>query len=491
MRHKGSITLFMCMTIMMITSLGFTLIETGRFYGVDSKAKLITATAADNTFSEYIRPMWDRYGILGIDRAHGTTDSTDGFLRERILDFANMQTEGAYDYQSLNPIDVSIDDYMLLTDNDGGPFVHEAALNYRDNLAKELISKAEDNSKSISNYEASNPKVEGIFTDESSKLKNPESIPDSTGGDVSDTNVSLTDEQIRKGSSGISDVGTFKSRGILDQVIPPEKEVSKASFNLKESVSHRTLKQGNSGNSSKATSLDKIVFSFYLKDRLSHFGKDLGHEGLKYELEYIVCGNDNDTDNLKGVVGRLLALRWGINYVSLGKDEARKGQALALAGVLLAWTGNQGAVEAGKNLILAVWAYMESVLDVRLLLDGGKVSMIKTPTEWTSDLFNLGACMSPDYTAKNCEKGMSYEDYILAFLVLESSRNESLRALDMMENTMNSITYYENLKMDNIICDMNMSIEYEADPMFFSLVTLDVPFLDFYRFKKQEYRTYL
>ena len=56
---------------------------------------------------------------------------------------------------------------------------------------------------------------------------------------------------------------------------------------------------------------------------------------------------------------------------------------------------------------------------------------------------------------------------------------------------MNSIPYYENLKMDNLICDMDMTIEYEADPMFFSLVTLDVPFLDFYQFKKKEYRSYL
>lgn len=58
MRCRGSITLFMCMTIMMITSLGFTLIETSRFYGVDSKAVLVTSTTADNTFSEYIRPLW-------------------------------------------------------------------------------------------------------------------------------------------------------------------------------------------------------------------------------------------------------------------------------------------------------------------------------------------------------------------------------------------------------------------------------------------------
>lgn len=474
MRCRGSITLFMCMTIMMITSLGFTLIETSRFYGVDSKAVLVTSTTADNTFSEYIRPLWEQYGILGIDRSHGTGDEGDGFLRDRILDFANMQTEGNVDYLSLNPIDVSIDDYMLLTDSDGAPFIHEAAICYRDNIGKELTSKVNDNSREVSSYENLNPM----------------SLPAKNSSDE-DNNLNLTEEQIRKGSSMVEDVNSFKSRGILEQVIPSDKEVSAESFNLSESVSHRNLHKGNSKNSTKASSLDKIVFSMYLKDRLSHFGKDLGHGGLKYELEYIVSGNDNDTDNLKGVVGRLLALRGSVNYVALYRDEARCNQALALSAALLAWTGNQGAIDAGKYAIMAAWAYMEGVLDVRLLLDGGKISMIKSQEEWTSDLFNIGACMSPDFKARNCETGMSYEDYILAFLVLESSRNESMRSLDVIENSMNSIPYYENLKMDNLICDMDMTIEYEADPMFFSLVTLDVPFLDFYKFRKKEYRSYL
>lgn len=474
MRQRGSITLFMCMTIMMITSLGFTLIETSRFYGVDSKAELMTATSADNTFSEYIKPLWEQYGILGIDRSHGTGDETDGKLRERILDFASMQTEGNVDYYALSPIEVDIDDYMLLTDNDGEPFIHEAALYYRDNIIGEVSTLVESRSNEVNSYESMNTL----------------SLSDSNSASY-DNIPSLTDEQIQQGAKVVDDVGSFKSRGILDQVIPPDKTVSAESFNLEQSVSHRSLKRGNSKNPSKATSLDKIVFSMYLKDKMSNFKKDLGHEGLKYELEYIISGDDNDTDNLKGVVARLLALRGSVNYVALYKDEARSSQALALAAALLGWTGNQGAIEGGKYAIMAAWAYMEGVLDVRLLLDGGKVSMIKMPEEWTSDLFNLGACMSPDFTARNCETGMSYEDYLLAFLVLESSRSESLRALDMMENSMNSIPYYENLKMDNLICDMNMAITYEADPMFFSLVTLDVPFLDFYQFRKKEYRSYL
>ena len=86
---------------------------------------------------------------------------------------------------------------------------------------------------------------------------------------------------------------------------------------------------------------------------------------------------------------------------------------------------------------------------------------------------------------------MSYEDYLLTFLVIESSRDESMRALDMIETSMNAIPYYENIKMDHLICDMDMTVTYEADPMFFSLITLETTFVDFYRLKKKAYRSYL
>lgn len=491
-KASASITLFMCMTIMMITSLGFTLIEAGRFYGVDGKATFVTATVSDNTFSEYIKPMWEQYGILGIDKAHGTSDEGDTFLKERILDFANMQTDGDVDYYALNPIEVELDDYMLLTDNDGAPFVHEAALYYKENIGDEIISNIGNTSNELSGYEGLNSNVDKMITDGGNALKNPGSVPKDNKNNKTyeDVDVSkVTDEQKKKGETLTDDVSAFKSKGVLEQVT--DKEVSAKSFDLSNSVSHRTLQKGNSRNSSKATMVDKVIFSIYLKDKFQCFSKNLGHTGQEYELEYIIAGNDNDTDNLKSVVTRLLAVREVANFAALYNDTLRNAQALELAVAVSGETLNPVIVEIVHYALLAAWAYMESVLDVRLLLDGGKVSPVKTSAEWTSDIYNLAACMDVNFTAKNSEMGMSYEDYLLAFLVVESSKDEAMRALDMIEASMNAIPYYENLKMDHLICDMNMTVSYESDPMFFSLVTLDAPFLDFYRLKKKEYRSYL
>ena len=489
---SGSITLFMCMTIMMITSLGFTLIETGRFYGIDAKARFVTSTVADNTFSEYIRPMWDQYGILGIDKAHGTNDEGDNFLRERILDFATMQTSGEVDYYSLNPTEIEIDDYMLLTDNNGEPFVHEAALYYKGNIGSELISDIGNKSKELNGYEGLNSNVDKMITDGDNALKNPDSVPKSDSNKVYEVDVSkVTEEQKKKGEHLVDDVNAFKSKGVLEQVIPSDKEVSSKTFDLANSVSHRSLEHGNSRNSSKATTVDKVIFSVYLRDKFQYYGKNLNHSGQDYEIEYIIVGKDNDTDNLKGVVTRLLAIREVANFIALYKDPVRNGEALELSVALAGVTLNPAIIEIVHYALMAAWAYIEAVLDVRLLLDGGKVMPIKTSAEWTSDLYNIAACLDENFMAKNNEAGMSYEDYLLTFLVVEPSRDESMRALDMIEAAMNALPYYENIKMDHLICDMNMTMNYEADPMFFSLITLDVPFLDYYSLKKKEYRSYL
>lgn len=491
MRCRASITLFMCMTIMMIASLGFTLMESIRYTGSDTKAEFVTSTVADNTFSEYIRPLWEQYGILAIDRAYNSSDETDSKLKERIMSFANMQLDSEIDYYALNPLSVEIDDYMLLTDYDGEPFIHEAATYYKDNIASELIDQMASNVASASDYEQASNNIDKMITDGNSSLKNAPVPKKEDGEDTKVPDTHLTDEQKAKGETLLDDVGSFKSRGVLDQVLPKDKEVSDKSFELNGSVSHRAISKGNSPNSSMATSIDKIIFSAYLKDHFQCFTKSLGHSGQKYELEYIIAGADNDTDNLKGTVKRLLAIREVADFATLYNDAVRNGEAMELAIAVAGWTLNPVIIEIVHMAFMAAWAYVEAVLDVRLLLDNGKVPLLKNSSEWTSDLYDLALCTDPQFTAYDTHSGLSYQEYLILLMIIEPNSVVSMRALDMIETSMNAIEDYESLKMDHLICDMDMTVTYEASPMFFSLVSLDIPFMDLYTFNIRKHRSYL
>lgn len=50
--------------------------------------------------------------------------------------------------------------------------------------------------------------------------------------------------------------------------------------------------------------------------------------------------------------------------------------------------------------ILAAWAFCESVLDLRALLDGDKIPLIKSDTSWTSSLYGMTSMLTGQVKAK-------------------------------------------------------------------------------------------
>ena len=106
-------------------------------------------------------------------------------------------------------------------------------------------------------------------------------------------------------------------------------------------------------------------------------------------MEYLIGGKTSDVANLKVVVRRLLLIREGINLAYLETDVQKSQEALTLALGVTSAVGNPELAEPVKHAILAAWAYAESVSDVRILLDGGHVSLIKTEAQWRTSLEHL------------------------------------------------------------------------------------------------------
>ena len=73
-------------------------------------------------------------------------------------------------------------------------------------------------------------------------------------------------------------------------------------------------------------------------------------------------------------VDRLLLIRDGLNMASIMSMPDKQAEAEALAIAMAGASVNPAIIEAVKYGILAAWAYVESVLDIRALLDGDKIS---------------------------------------------------------------------------------------------------------------------
>jgi hypothetical protein len=136
---------------------------------------------------------------------------------------------------------------------------------------------------------------------------------------------------------------------------------------------------------------------------------------------------------------------------------------------------NEGIVELVAVAIAGAWAYIESTLDARLLLDGGEVSLIKTREEWTSDLLHLSAYFDVNSKAKPCKGklGMTYKNFLMCMLALKGNDTLGIRACDVMEVALNSTEDYKNLKCDNLVFAADFKMNYSADEMFLSLFSND------------------
>ena len=86
---------------------------------------------------------------------------------------------------------------------------------------------------------------------------------------------------------------------------------------------------------------------------------------LDYETEYILCGGKSDKDNLCEVITKLSHIREGANLLYLITDSQKKNECFTLAVQILGYTGNMVLIKAAQYLIMTLWAYAESIVELK------------------------------------------------------------------------------------------------------------------------------
>ena len=105
-----------------------------------------------------------------------------------------------------------------------------------------------------------------------------------------------------------------------------------------------------------------------------------GKDGsVHYEQEYLLQGNASERENLKRTVNELLAVREAVNLAALYADSEKRSEAEALALAITGLAGITPITAAASFFIMTVWAFAESVADVKVLLAGGKIPFFKQP----------------------------------------------------------------------------------------------------------------
>ena len=153
---------------------------------------------------------------------------------------------------------------------------------------------------------------------------------------------------------------------------------------------------------------------------------------LDYEIEYIIAGKASDKDNLSDVVNKIILIREALNFMYLLTDSQKKAEAYTLAVTLVGASGVPVLITATKWLILGLWAYAESIVDVRDLLEEKSIPLIKSKTTFKLTLENL-LSLNLDVQSQNHAGGTIYTDYLRLLLYSGNKCEKYNRMMNLIE----------------------------------------------------------
>ncbi|SHJ43650.1 DUF5702 domain-containing protein [Parasporobacterium paucivorans] len=215
--------------------------------------------------------------------------------------------------------------------------------------------------------------------------------------------------------------------------------------------------------------VDRLVYSRYLTDHFGTYAHPKEETALRYELEYILGGGTTDKENLAAAADKLLLIREGCNMLSLLKDKTKRDEAYQMATILAGFTGMPALVTITWFVILGAWAYAESILDVKSLLKGEKITVIKNEDQWNLSLEGVISAGSQKGAVNSVqENGMDYEQYLQIMLLMQSSQQQYFRTMDVIQINLCK-RYNPDFRINECICSAEISTGFSARQLFISL----------------------
>lgn len=457
------LTVYMALSLGVMITLSLALIEGLRLNMTQLELVLASDVATDAVMAEYHRELFGRFNILAIDSSYGGVSAGKDRLLGRLEYYVSQNLSGVMskkleginvykDFTGTRLLSVTLTEYSLLTDGKGAVFRKQAVEALKDDLGITGVQEVAKWLATVERYQLDTRDVE------EEKRKVDEKIASYQGKEVT---VNEGETEILDFEDPTIRVENRKKTGIVKQALG-DKELSGEALNQSILVAQR-IKDGRAlqgtghceGLSETEALAEKIAFAEYLMRYMGCYLEKADGSSLDYELEYIIAGKDADADNLKGVLYRLLALREAANATYLFADKEKNGEAemvaLAASVVLLA----PELKDAFQTAILLGWAYAESVYDLKVLLDGGRIPLMKDKSTWHYSLANILEDAWEDFVnGQQGEKerdGLSYQDYLRILMLVMNEEEMTLRAMNLVEADIRQTQGNKAFRLDGCI----------------------------------------
>lgn len=196
------------------------------------------------------------------------------------------------------------------------------------------------------------------------------------------------------------------------------------------------------------------------------------------EWEYILNGKCDDEANFSACKRKLFLIRNALNLAYLYKDPEKMAIITAIAETLA--PGVAGVLT--EAVIAEAWAAIETESDLDILLDNGKVPFMKTAASWKTDISAIfgsskitGELSKEGRELLNKNKktfegmsganggngsggGQTYDDYLMAMIMLLNENVRTLRVMDIIQINM-KYWYYRDFNMMEYFIGVRFSME--------------------------------
>ena len=507
MRLRGSFTVFSALSMLLIASFLFALLEAARVKGLGAYTVLTSKAGIESVCAEYQSELWDCYHLLGLDTARGNNSfSMNGIsdtLSERVSE--NLQTQRGLHSQmnlfQLKFVQADYIEYQLASDGEGDVFLGQVASYMKHHLPEEMAKKIYENyrkGREVAESEGAEYSVEDADeaireakrakeeankkASEADGAASPEKVPDFPAGPAT---------QESQQANPLETVLELKKNALLGMVVGDTSSISDKSTDLSGVMLQRKVQTGVKQKLKGATWYDKVLALEYINQYFSNYMAPTEEHTLSYEMEYILCGKSTDKDNLDAVISRLLLLREVANVTHIISDRNKCNEALLIANALAGFSGNPAVIKVVQIGIVAAWAYVESILDIRTLLSGGKMAVIKSGGQWTTELKHLGEALQNHARAIECTNGLKYDGYVKQCLFALDNKILAYRMMDIIELNIRKMSKNSAFRMDYVLCEMSYELEYEATPLFSELSIIGHNKIPKIRFSRTEEFSYL
>lgn len=456
--RKGSVGIFALLVMMLVASVLFALLEATRCQEIRRLCNLQTQVALESAFANYDSMLWDEFGLLGgnITQLENTVVAKANSKASGYESRLNMLKFGVHDFETQG--------YTLITDGRGVVYGRVVAESMKETIfygtAKEIFNQ----------YEV-------IKQLEEKSSWSPLWITNGLSQEIEEVE-NMTPNPMKEAIN-------IQNKGILELVVEDTSTISNKDIDLGNTVSYRTLAKGKNPVISENNWLDQVLLQQYILQNMSSFGRKIQDHSMDYEVEYLIGGKSSDIENLKSVVNQILFLREVSNFLYLTSNADKVEEAGIIALTIAGVSANPVIIEAVKTGIIAAWALAESVLDVRALLQGKKIALLKSDSTWTLEISHIGNVAEGYFSAKECENGLSYQEYLGILLLFLKDEELSMRAMDMQEATLRIKKEDSNFCMDELFVQARTGITYSASPVFLSFYQLDYMVPDIYHIRTE------